>query len=152
MGFYDSRLNWLLEHKNQTEVSVMTGIPQSTISYVSRGLRDLPEQYKPSLRNAYQREVYATLNSIVPNKVNSNRWRGYAPNTVNDVIKGMNDMIELYSYGAVSSIFKVLGREPTSDEIMTALPAARQSVIDGLANSPKSYEDWSDYPDKRSRN
>lgn len=149
MGFYDSRLNFMLQFNTQNEVSLKTGIPQSTISYVSRGIRDLPVEYQTTLRNAYQREAYAQLKNIVPNTTNANRFKWYAPERVNEVMIGMKNMIEQYSYGAVAAVFKSLGRDPTKEEIETALPAAQESVVKGLAKSPNSYEEWEDYPNKR---
>jgi hypothetical protein len=145
MGFYDSRLNFMLENHSQAEVSLMTGIPQSTISYVSRGLRDLPDIYKNDVKNAYQRDAYKQLLNAIPNTVNANRFRGYAPDTVRGVIKEMNALVEEYSYGAVASIFQNLQRDPTKQEIQTALPASIEAVKAGLAASYYSLEIWRDY-------
>jgi hypothetical protein len=105
----------------------------------------MPDQYKKITRNTYQKETYKQLMDTVPNSANANRFRGYAPNTVNAIIGEMKQLVEEYTYGAVASVFKTLNRDPTKAEIDTAFPARMEAVKAGLGASYYSLEIWRDY-------
>jgi hypothetical protein len=51
------RLMFTLETNTQSYVSEQTGIPRSTLSYVARGLRELPADYYVDVNNFYSRYV-----------------------------------------------------------------------------------------------
>jgi hypothetical protein len=61
MSWAGDRLAFLSERYSYREIRELTGVPESTISYVIRGERKLGAQYILNVRSAYSRTVYREL-------------------------------------------------------------------------------------------
>lgn len=89
------------------DISTETGIPQSTLSYVTRGLRSLPDQYKQSTINAYKRSTTSYLKEARFPQRTVSRFRGYAPDTLRGLKEELSVMKHALSEGAARQLFNV---------------------------------------------
>jgi len=129
----------------QKVVSEMTGIPQSTISYVSRGLRELPKIYTTTMRNFYQRDAYATLKETGFSATQANRFKWYVPETVLDVTEIITDKVNSMAVGYVGHKTEGIGGEFTQEQLRGFFDEGVEKVKEGLRKSYKTFEQWDNY-------
>jgi len=139
------RLQFVTVERPLTWVSEETGIPTSTLSYVNRGLRNLPKQYVDTIRNLYQRESYSRMRNAGASSEQARRYSWYVPTTVGNVMIDYSLKVEELAGGIVAAKLKGLERDATTDEILDLWSDARQSIVEGLQNSRKPLEDILDY-------
>jgi hypothetical protein len=78
------RLKYISEDNTQSYISSETGIPQSTLSYVIRGERNLPLQYYDAVNSLYSREVSKRLIDLGAPEHQANRFLAASVSTVKE--------------------------------------------------------------------
>lgn len=129
-----------------SQISDETGIPVSSVSYVTRGLRSLTTSYDVGLRNAYKRSTYTYLRNNSFDTSNSNRFRGYSVSTLREVSSQMNQMIQGLANGAYLQIYRYTqDRDQVNwNEVYNDMVTR---ISDGMSNSQVPHEEkWQDYP------
>lgn len=135
------QIGFLITYKSQSWISRETGIPRSTLSYVARGLRELPQQYKTTLTNTYGREAYAQLRNSGLSSYQANRWKWYIPETAQSVIDNtILKVKELTTYWIGKRNY-ALGRNLTESEIASQWDETEEEVKDALRKSQKPTEE-----------
>lgn len=108
-----ARLTAVKETLSQAEISRQTGIPQSTLSYVLSGERELPDKYKKATRNIYQRTTYRQLRDTGLSATQARRWSWYSPPTVTKVWSEVGDVVDKlvnYRFEAYNDYLKRTGK------------------------------------------
>lgn len=145
MGIHDERLGYLLDELSQSDVVGMTGIPASTLSYVSRGIRTLPVVHEKALRNAYQREARFRMEDSGFSGSQRNRFASFAPSTVRKVTKDVQDKIEYLAWGTAKSMIARMATKGIILSTEDALEVATKQVKEGFLKSKWGYEKWMEY-------
>jgi transcriptional regulator with XRE-family HTH domain len=148
MPWRDEQLQFMRYDRGMSlsEIHYRTGVPVSTLSYVTRGLRHTPKAYSSGIRNAYKSESYYHLKETGFPATQANRFRGYAVNTIRELSNKMNVMIESLGKGAADQLFERSGflytfrREQIIEEM-------KQKVKEGIEKSDIPWEEmYKDYP------
>lgn len=135
-----NRLAYILKYNTQINTSKETGIPQSTISFVQRGIRDLPKKYFTQLRNFYQRTVRSSLRNLGASSVVSNRFSWYSVSKVEEVEGFYTDIVETKTQYYVDRKNTQMGGEMSDEEITELYDETKKGIIESLSKSVKSYE------------
>ena len=126
----------------QSQISALTGIPQSTLSYVARGLRELPYQYQSSLLKTYTSEAYRRLRTEGASWIIANRKKWQNPKDVYDDIRMINFKRQELTKGAIAGILKKQGKDITGDNIEELWGQVDSNMIEALQKSKKTLEQW----------
>lgn len=86
MSWASERLVYMNRTMSLSQISASSSIPKSTISYVMRGERNLPNKYHNPLRSAYQRTAYHDLRNVGLSVTQSDRFKWYSPSKVVDIL------------------------------------------------------------------
>ena len=145
------RVQFLLQQTTQAEVSRETGIPSSTLSYGSRGLRDVPSSYTNDLRNYYQRQAYERARVAGVNVTSARRISWTSPENVTMKIAQFNDKVLSFTEGVAAGRIEAYENEfgkATQPVIDSIFAESYTSVVEGLRKSPVPIEDIisGDYP------
>lgn len=139
------RLTYLTIDHTQTWICQETGIPQSTLSYVLSGQRDLPVEYSISVTNAYARTVYQIFRGYGFSPDEARSYRYSAPNTVtskeNDIIEKLNDL----ALGHIARFYPDLYDNQDSEEFDKILQSVVKDITEGLEYNRTSMADFFDY-------
>jgi len=135
--------------KSQAWLSEASGVPRSTLSYVARGLRELPKQYSSSIRNVYQSEAYYNMKASGLSTTQANRFRWYSPETVLNVESTISMKINYCTLGAIGKKLQGLGRPATEEEVLSLWEEAHDAVFEGIQESKEPYEDIMKYGEKK---
>lgn len=139
------RISFILKQRSAAWVSRETGIPQSTLSYVKRGLRQLPAQYRSPLRNTYQRETYAQLRAEGAPSHQARRFSWKAPETVTEAMSTLHRKRNELTMGLVMKKLGDFDLPATQANIDDFWEDASEALLEGLQNSPESLETIYDY-------
>lgn len=134
------RITYTLMEKTQSWLSKASGVPASTLSYVARGLRDLPKQYRDAIRNVYQGEAYQRLKFSGASTTQANRFKWYVPETVLNVQSSYMTKALDWTTGVVGAKLRGLGRSATEKEILSIWQESYDSVKEGMQESKQPYE------------
>jgi hypothetical protein len=134
------RITYTLMTRSQAWLSEASGVPRSTLSYVARGLRELPAQYRESIRNVYQGEAYGNLRMSGASSTQANRFKWYVPETVLNVQSSYGLKAMEWTVGVIGSKLKGLGRPATEQEVLNLWDESYEDVIDGMQQSKEPYE------------
>ena len=124
----------------QAEISRQTGIPTSTVSYVLREERNLPAQYNPGLRNAFQREAYHNLREAGLSSTQADRFKWYVPGTVTIVTEqttGIVGSIVDKRMEAYSQYLKSQGTYISEEDTRARL---MEAIAESIQKSELPYE------------
>lgn len=135
----------MLRTQTQAWISRATGIPASTLSYVARGLRDLPIEYRDSVRNTYQSEAYYNLKTVGLSSNQANRFKWYVPESVINVETNFISKVDYLTIGHIGQKLKDLGRSATETEVLDLWNEARDETVDALQHSKQPVENILDY-------
>jgi hypothetical protein len=131
--------------KSQAWLSRASGVPASTLSYVARGLRDLPTQYVDSIRNVYQSEAYNRLKFSGLSSSQANRFKWYTPESVLNTQANMTLKVDYLTIGHIGQKLKNLGRSATEKEILDLWDESREETKSALQKSKQPVENIFDY-------
>lgn len=141
------RVQWVLGRVTAQSVprsakwlSKETGIPQSTISYVRRGIRDLPKKYNAVMRNQYQREAYLRLGNEGASSYQAKRFSWYNTIEVQTHIDTLLMKVNDLTLGHIGARYKSIGRPVTENEVMEVWKEEREQTVISLQHSKKSLE------------
>jgi hypothetical protein len=135
MSWASERLEYLHTDHSYSQISAITSIPASTISYVINNQRQLPNQYRSSLRNSYQREVYSDLRTVGLSATQSQRFSWYSPTKVIDVIQDVNSLVDSLIQGRMDQYKNYLmstGQYTDDTQVVNILES---SIRESLRNS-----------------
>lgn len=145
MALAEKQLGFTLEKNTQSYVSQQTGIPQSTISYVSRGLRELPSIYDRAMRNFYQREAYRRLYAGGVSSYQADRFKWYVPDSVHTQLNNLFEKINFLATGALASTLEGLNYIPTDKEYISLFELEKELMKQSTRKSSKPLESIFDY-------
>jgi hypothetical protein len=94
---YREDLQLLARKYTYSAISAQTGIPQSTISYVLSGQRELPEKYGSSLTAAAYFEGYSELRSNGAGETSAQIIAGQSLSNIDDAIYNYQSAVEEYA-------------------------------------------------------
>ena len=139
------RLSMILRERSAAWVSRQTGIPQSTLSYVRRGLRPLPQKYVAPLRNTYQREAYARLRAQGAPTHQARRFSWVTPERAQTAIDTLNIKRGELTMGYVQKLIAIDDLDMSDETILELWPEAEDAILEGMQNSLESLETIYDY-------
>lgn len=142
MAWYVDRLRWLKERITGQEISSNTGIPNSTLSYVIRGLRTLPSRYLKPTRLFYTRSAYRALRNVGLSVDLARRYRGLAPSSLDRILAQANDNLERlvnYRFDQYKQYLINQGRYESDSQVYEIL---RESIAKGLGRSRVGEGDY----------
>jgi len=128
-----------------TNISQQTGIPISTLSYVSRGERNLPSQYVTPLRNFYQRFSYQQMRTAGIAVNQAHRFSWYQPEKVQLVLVEFETKIKYLTEGYVANYKKYIDGTINSDQALELWYDGEKAIREGIEKSEKPYEKWLEY-------
>lgn len=134
------QIRFLYETMNDNEISLLTGIPRSTVGYVRRGERRLPSNYNRSLRQHYQQSAYERLYTQGASAYEAKRFSWYSPDTVSELITDLYDRVEYYAKGAAMSRIRKLEEQGIYYDYDQILMQARGAVLQGINKSRNPLE------------
>jgi hypothetical protein len=131
---------------SQAEIVRQTGIPASTLSYVIRELRELPEIYAGAVSSYYSTIVAHNLVGMGLSEQQANRFTTNTPDQVLTIESYVADIANALTEGAIV-------RGYTRDEeglsvqnyINKHYDEYYNSILSSLSNSDKPIELWNDY-------
>ena len=135
----------ILRERSAAWVSRQTGIPQSTLSYVRRGLRQLPDKYVNPLRNTFQREAYARLRAQGAPTFEARRYSWLTPERAQTAIDTLTIKRGELTMGYVQKIIAIEDLDSSDAVILELWPEAEDAVLEGMQNSLESLETIYDY-------
>jgi len=147
------RIDYLLDQRSQSWVAEQTGIPQSTLSYVVNGLRELPVKYSSNVAETYLRETALRLSDDGLPLHQIPRFNSSDPDTVrsieNYVLETANKLAEGYAIrkAVEEDIPDYQVEQFVADTILDSV----QYITDSLRKSEKPIEEWEDYLSKYER-
>ncbi len=141
----NAQLTFVAGTRSDAWIAQETGIPRSTVGFVRRGERDLPDSYSNIMRNLYQRESYDRMKQIGFSAAQANRFRSYAPATVLDYMAEVSNKIETLATGLAIELRASDEASGIQRPWREYLDEARESITKGFQNSLKPKEDWDNY-------
>ena len=139
-------ISYLTDFYTQSTIAQTTGIPQSTLSYVTRGLRDLPEKYHAAVYAMKNTTAYsqlfnlgvppdqAALISLEPVASLSNR---------ESYLIAVADKLTV---GYIESVSRDSDEQLTDQQYIDKYyESAHRNIIDSLRRSTKPIDEWDDY-------
>jgi hypothetical protein len=139
------RTVFLRQKNTLTSISQSTGIPISTLSYVSRGERNLPSKYTSVLRNYYQRNTYQIMRSSGISVNQAHRFSWYNPEKVQSILVEFETKIKYLTEGYVANYKKYIDGEIEDDQVMELWYDGEEAIRKGIEESDQPYETWLDY-------
>lgn len=139
------KVQFLYQQTTLSKISEETGIPASSLSYISRGLRDVPRVYKTTLANFYRREAYDRLRTVGLSSYQANRFRWHAPEKVLEVENTMREKLMELTLGALSSRAKGAGGNIDPESLFKMFGEELNRMVKAIQKSPKNYEDIEKY-------
>jgi len=134
---------------SDSQISVMSGVPRSTIGFVRRGERTLPSQYLTPLRDTYRRVNYQIQRAEGFSYHQARKYSSSSVATSRSVITEMKQMVGTYAKGALTGIRakdKKLGIIRTLKDMASQ---AIEAVKSGMRRSHKDFKDIQNYPRRR---
>lgn len=130
------RLLYLNQRYSFSQIEAQTGIPKTTISYVTRGERLLPTKYILPLRNAFARYNYLQLREAgLPTQLaRSLRWA--SEDKRNQYLTSANKLIGQlvdYRFNQYNETLKRQGRWVSDEDTRNRL---HQSITKAMGRSP----------------
>ncbi len=131
MSWASERLQALNQQYSYREITEITGIPASTISYVIREQRVLPSQYILNLKSLYSRYAYSQLRTAGLSVALSSRYRWYTPAHLGDILREATDLVSRlvdYRYESYRQYLQTHGKYTTDADV-------RQRLSDAIRRS-----------------
>jgi len=146
------RLQYLNETHTQTWISQQTGIPQSTLSYVLREQRELPQQYYSGVLTTYMTNTAYRMSDAGLPVHQVPRFQVQEPEIVRSVTAYVNDTAMKLAEGYVikQAYDQDIPDSQVQSYINDNISDAVQYIRDSLRRSEKPIEEWEDYPTKYS--
>lgn len=139
------RLQYIAEQHTQAWIVQNTDIPQSTLSYVLRGLRELPEKYFTSANNLYQKEVVSRLTAQgLPYQLATELMN-------NDVAEARSRFSWLQLIASRATISALAAQAVRDDEILNQdyidenFSSIYSSILENMQASEKPLTEWDTY-------
>lgn len=123
----------------------MTGIPQTTISFVARGLRELPSVYYQTVWKEYRRLSYNNLRKLGVSSFEATRLRYRDPEEIYFHQNRMSKLVNLMTRGRVGSIIAKEGEFISEKEFWNVFDMNIDTIKDSLRKSDKTIDEWYDY-------
>jgi len=133
------------QYRSQQFISEMTGIPQSTISYVLRGIRKIPKKYTDSTLKYYKDETYTQINKRGGSKEMSIEYAGQDIKKVREVIATYEDKTMWTAYNMIMKDLRLQGITPTVDRIDEMMNVYIGIARKSYQKSPFHYEYIKEY-------
>lgn len=119
MNLQQSELSYLNRIYTQSEISSLTGIPSSTLSYVMRGERTLPEKYNTSTHSIYAQTAFDMLYDSGATKSAAYSMMNAHPDTVIEHEFRWQGVVERMTEYDIRSQLKKEGIDATFENILT---------------------------------
>jgi len=139
------RLTYLKESYTQSTISEMTGIPQSTLSYVIRGLRELPVQYFGAVVNTFQTEAYRRLTTAGSPSLEAETVSRSTVDLARDKEQFIHTVANQLTMGYIIRSAVNDDAEITQSYIDDNWSTAYGDIVNSLRNSTLPVDDWKDY-------
>lgn len=143
MSWAGDRLGYLSQRYSYSEIREITGVPESTISYVIRGERKLPGQYFLNVRSMYSRTVYAELRASGATPDVAARFRGRSvARTVAYIQESQSvaTQLAMTRFSQYNETLKRMGQYISDQDTMERL---KKAITLSMGKSPKgSGEDY----------
>lgn len=130
----------MLETLTQKGISEITGIPQSTLSYVVNEQRELPTKYENTLYNAYRSTAYGRLKDSGLSTIEANRFKGGNVDRVRAAGRMFEEMVDFSTQSAVNLEKWRRGGIMTEAEQEDYAAYVHDSVVRGYQHSNEQSE------------
>lgn len=139
------RLAFIKSGKTITEMAKSSMIPRSTLSYVLRGLRKLPDKYITNVRNYYYRDTWARLRSAGLPTHQVRRFYQSNPSNVTEILYTVNDTVTKLRDDKIERYESRYQRELKGTELEEMKLKYEDSIRAGMKVADTTIEEWSDY-------
>ncbi len=144
MSWASERLSYLLVQVDREDITAATGLSarqQDEIIY--SGGKVEGDTYR-NLRNLYQRTAYSVMRETGFSNNQASRFSSYAPNSVLDRTLTVANLISDLTSGALDFKLAAHGESVDEYEYNDMYNSMRDSIVEGMQNSKKMYEQWTD--------
>ena len=140
-----AQLSFVADTRSDAWIAQETGIPRSTVGFVRRGERDLPEQYSTAIRALYQREAYDRMKETGFSAMQANRFRSYAPDSVRYYMAEVSNKISELAWGLAIQLKESDEESGIFNSLESYYQDAADQIKEGFQHSIKQKEDWDQY-------
>lgn len=137
MSWASERLQWLNQRYSYAVIRDYTGIPESTISYVIRGMSVLPAQYAVPLSRYFNRESYGALRAAGATASIARSLRGTSLERINAFLESGNSLIIQLAQSRFDQYKRYLIQEGRYTSDADVLQRLAQSIAKNMGKSAK---------------
>lgn len=134
------RLQYLNQRMSQAQISRLTGIPASTISFAIREQRMLPPRHVRQLRNLYSRTVFRDLRDAGISYDIARAARQWSPLRVTNLLEQATSLVEKLAQYRLESYIEFLQAQNRYISDEHTLNILRESIRASLERSPVTDE------------
>lgn len=140
-----TRLTFLRGAMSRLAIFNETGISTSIQNEIISG-KYVPVGYtRDAIRNLYQRTSYKMMKDTGFSANQANRFRAYTPDSVNERLTRVTELIDYLGRGALDQTLAKSGLTLDSGAYEATLESYTADIKKGMQRSTKTYEDWMDY-------
>lgn len=146
MSIWADTLTYINGYYSRTEIQEITGIPQSTMSYVIRDLRELPAKYQAATIGLKNLTAYTALFEGGVPSVQASLLSIKSVKTISDTQAYVKAVADSLTTGYITRIMTDEDSGLSDQEIITKYYAsAYASIVESLQNSEIPISEWQDY-------
>jgi len=138
-------LSYLTSKFSMRQVAAFSGIPRTTLRRAMSGELRLPTQYRPQLRNLYQRTVYGAVREAGMSVDQSRRFSWRSPETAFITEGRMISLVDEMALGNVSRRAALEDVDLWSPRFNEIWDEEVEAVKEALRCSERSIEEWEAY-------
>lgn len=144
MTWASSRLEYLRGFMTRGEIQSVTGIHWKTQEAILKGTVDIATEFKNPLRNLYGRVAYSEMRVTGFSVSQASRFRYSDPTVMSGRINTVSNLVKDLAKGSLSSQIEREGVTYTTGQYASKLSDRIESVLEGMQQSTKVYEQWID--------
>ncbi len=146
MSASQDRLNFMKD-QGMSDITIegLTGIPRSTVGFVRRGERTLPNEYVRGLYNDYRKVSYHYLTEEAMPYHQARKYSSASVQKVNETGVEMRMLVTQSTRGAITGKLAALAKKGIIPDLKQIGKDMLAAVQKGFRKSHKSIEQYRDY-------
>ena len=139
-SIYTDELIYMSTYYNRTDLSNITGIPSSTLGYVLRGERELPDKYLSNTHYQYSLTAYENLMMSGANRNAAMQVCGQPPENILDMQFRWQKLTSNLTSYRIALDWEKAGIKYTAQDIIDEIPNRINEIITGYQKLSVSLE------------